>query len=42
MQQLKLGNSDLGEINFVGNMMTRATPQRVKIWKQVGEYFYGF
>ena len=30
MQQLELGNSDLGETNFVVKKMTRATPQRVK------------
>jgi hypothetical protein len=31
MQQLELGNPDLGETSFVGKMMTRATPQRAKI-----------
>jgi hypothetical protein len=31
MQQLELANSDLGENNFVGNRMTRAITQRVKI-----------
>ena len=31
MQQLELGNSDLGETKFVGKRMKRETPQRVKI-----------
>ena len=30
MQQLEIGDLDLGETNFVVKRMTRATPQRVK------------
>jgi hypothetical protein len=31
MQQLELGNSDLGETNFVGKRMKIYTPHKVKI-----------
>ena len=34
MQQLELGNSDIGETNLVVKRMTRATPQRVKILRK--------
>jgi hypothetical protein len=36
MQQLKLGNSNLGEINFVGKRMTRDNPQGNKILRKSG------
>ena len=39
MQQLELGNSDLGETNFVVKKMTRATPQRVKSLRTSGVGF---
>ena len=42
MQQLELGNSDLGETNFVVKKMTRATQQKVKIWKLEGDDFILF
>jgi hypothetical protein len=35
-QQVELENSDLGETNFVGNMLTRDTPQRVKTLRTSG------
>ncbi len=38
-QQVELGNSDLGETNFVRKRMTRATPQRVKILRTSGVDF---
>ena len=39
MQQLELGNLDLGETNFVVERMKRATPQRVKNLRTSGVDF---
>ena len=39
MQQLEVGDLDLGETNFVVKGMTRATPQRVKSLKTSGVGF---
>ena len=39
MQQVELGNSDLGETNFVVKKKTRATPQRVKSLRTSGVGF---
>ena len=40
MQQFELGNSDLGETNFVAKMVTRATPLRDKILRTSGIHFF--
>ena len=39
MQQLELGDSDLGETNFVVKRMKRANPQRVKNLRTSGVDF---
>jgi hypothetical protein len=39
LQQLELENSNLGEINLVGNRITRSSPQRDKILITCGVYF---
>jgi hypothetical protein len=41
MQYVEIGNFDLGEINFVGKGMTRATPRnpKVEILKTIGVHF---
>jgi hypothetical protein len=39
MQQLELKNESLGETNFVGKMITRGKPQRLKIIRASGVYF---
>jgi hypothetical protein len=43
MQQLELGNSDLGETNFFVNRKTRDTPtMSEKLKNKWGRLFYGF
>ncbi len=39
MQQLELGNSDLGETNFVGKRTTRATPTKSENMETSGGWF---
>ena len=39
MQYLEIGNLEWDENSFVGKRTTRATQQKVKIWKLVGDDF---
>jgi ribosomal 50S subunit-associated protein YjgA (DUF615 family) len=39
MQQLELVNSNLGEINFIGKMMRRDDPQRLKMLIKIEVHF---